>query len=204
MAGIVQNANTAAGWISDYKKIISGKGANYISLEIPTGVTAIRDYAFYNFRMQVNGLYKVKIPSSVKTIGYGAFYNSRATKVEIENGTTTIRGGAFASNSTLTTINFPNSITTIRLGNLSSMEYTPPFEGCSNLQYVTMEDGFNCNNLNLSASTKYSAETIAEWIDALIDRTGDTAYTLAIGATNLNKLTAEQIAIATNKNWNLA
>jgi hypothetical protein len=41
-------------------------------------------------------------------------------------------------------------------------------------------------------------------LEALADRTGETAYTLTIGATNLNKLTAEQKAIAIGKNWNLA
>jgi len=39
---------------------------------------------------------------------------------------------------------------------------------------------------------------------ALADRTGQTAYTLTLGATNLKKLSDEQKAIATDKNWTLA
>jgi hypothetical protein len=78
------------------------------------------------------------------------------------------------------------------------------FQNCANLEFVTIEPGFNCNDLNLSVSTRYSVETIVSWLEALADRTGETAYTLTMGATNLNKLTDEQKAIAIGKNWNLA
>lgn len=78
------------------------------------------------------------------------------------------------------------------------------FQNCTSLENVSIADGFNCNNLNLAASTRYSAETIMSWLEALADRTGQTPYTLTIGTTNLNKLTAEQKVIATNKNWTLA
>lgn len=78
------------------------------------------------------------------------------------------------------------------------------FNNCSSLENATIENGFNCNGLNLSSSILYSVETIVSWLEALADRTGETAYTLTMGTTNLNKLTNEQKAIATNKNWNLA
>ena len=106
-----------------------------------------------------------------------------------------IGSSAFRNCSSLTTINLPNSITSISV-------YA--FDGCRSLTDVTVESGFNCNNLNLSVSTRYTAETIVSWLEALADRTGQTTFTLTIGATNLNKLTAEQKAIATNKNWTLA
>lgn len=203
MAGIEQNANTAAGWITNYKKVTSGKGGSFLNLNIPSGVTAIRDYAFYKFKTASYSLRKVVIPSTVRIIGYGAFYNSGVTTFEIEKGVTTLGGGAFAHNSSLTTVNLPNSITQIRFG-LELVEYIDPFYECTKLQYVTFEDGFNCNDLVLSASTKYSADTIVSWLNALNDRTGLSAYTLIIGSTNIAKLTAQEIAIATNKNWNLA
>jgi hypothetical protein len=40
-------------------------------------------------------------------------------------------------------------------------------------------------------------------INGLADRTGQSALTFAMGATNLAKLTAEDIAVGTNKNWNI-
>jgi hypothetical protein len=78
------------------------------------------------------------------------------------------------------------------------------FYGCSSLTNLTLAQGFNCNGLNVSASTLFTAETIVACLEALADRTGQTAYTITFGTTNLNKLTAEQKAIAINKNWNLA
>ena len=69
---------------------------------------------------------------------------------------------------------------------------------------VALGDNFNCNGLNLSSSTKYSVDTLVAMFTALADRTGQTAYTLTLGATNLKKLSDEQKAIATDKNWTLA
>jgi len=74
---------------------------------------------------------------------------------------------------------------------------------CSSLTNLTLAQGFNCNGLDVHWSTRFTAETIVACLEALADRTGQTAYTITFGTTNLNKLTAEQIAIATNKNWNL-
>ena len=140
----------------------------------------------------------VKYEAGVTTL-YNSLFRSciNLKKVELPNTLTTIQARAFQSCSSLSTINFPNSLTSIPSGN-------QPFQLCTSLENVTIENGFNCNYLNLSSSTKYSVETMVSWFNALADRTGDTAYTFTIGATNLNKLTAEQKAIATNKNWTLA
>jgi hypothetical protein len=56
----------------------------------------------------------------------------------------------------------------------------------------------------VSSSTLFTIETLVAMLEALKDLTGQTAKTLTIGRTNLAKLTEEQIAIATNKNWTLA
>lgn len=103
--------------------------------------------------------------------------------------------GAFSGCSSLTTVNLPSGVTSIGI---------QAFDSCRSLKDVTFGNNFNCNNLNLSASTLYTREIILQWLNALSDRTGDTAYKLTIGATNLAKLTEEDILIATNKNWTLA
>ena len=41
-------------------------------------------------------------------------------------------------------------------------------------------------------------------INALVDRSSTSSYTLNLGSTNLAKLSPEQKAIATNKNWILS
>ena len=78
------------------------------------------------------------------------------------------------------------------------------FTNCSRLTNVTLGNNFNCDNLDLSVSTKYSVDTLVAMLTALADRTGQTAYTLTLGTTNLAKLSDEQKAIATDKNWTLA
>lgn len=72
------------------------------------------------------------------------------------------------------------------------------------LKDVILGQGFNASGFDISSSTLYSVDTLVAMLEALADRTGETAYTLTIGTTNINKLTAEQRSIATNKNWNLA
>ena len=134
--------------------------------------------------------------SNIISIGVNAFYGcSSLTTINLLDSLTSIGIEAFRFCTSLTTINLPDSLTSIGGG---------AFQNCSSLENVTIENGFNCNNLNLSASTKYSVETMVSWFEALADRTGQAPFTLTIGSTNLNKLTAEQKAIATNKNWTLA
>ena len=116
-------------------------------------------------------------------------------KIELPENLLRLDGYMFYNCLSLKQINIPATLSTI-MGTA--------FYNCSSLENVTIKNGFNCNNLNLSSSTLYSAATIVSWLNALADRTGQTAYTLTIGSTNLAKLSAAEIAIATNKNWNLA
>lgn len=59
-------------------------------------------------------------------------------------------------------------------------------------------------NFKISVSTQFTREALIEIIGNLVDRTGTTAKTLTMGATNMAKLTAEDIAVATDKNWTVA
>lgn len=134
--------------------------------------------------------------SNLISIGNEAFRNCTSlTSINLPDSLTSIGGSAFNGCTSLTSISLPNSLTSI--GGYA-------FYVCQSLENVTIENGFNCNNLDLSSSTRYSAETMVSWFEALADRTGQAPFTLTIGSTNLNKLTAEQKAIATNKNWTLA
>lgn len=126
----------------------------------------------------------------------GAFSGcSKLKYVEFKEGLTHLGNYTFMRDSNLTTINLPSSLTSIG---------KDIFYACAKLEFVELGQGFNANNLVLSVSTKYSRETILSWLNALADRTGETTYKLTIGATNLKKLTEEDIAIATAKNWTLS
>lgn len=120
--------------------------------------------------------------------------NENVTTLILPKGLASIADGVLWYMSHLSTLFLPNSI--VNIGSFA-------FNGCVSLKDVTIEQGFNCA-IDLSTSTLYTAETIVSWLEALADRTGQATFTLTIGTTNLNKLTAEQKAIATNKNWTLA
>ena len=136
------------------------------------------------------------IPDGVTSIGSFAFSGCKSlTNITIPDGVTSIGNNAFSYCERLAIITMPNSVTSIG---------TAAFAGCYMLEFVELGQGFNANNLNLSASTLYTRETILQWLNALADRTGQTAYKLIIGEPNIKKLTEEDIAIATAKNWTLA
>lgn len=163
---------------------------------------------------------------NVGTNVFGLSGNKNAKNLEIieftescfMTGQSDMPGGTFASMEKLREIRLPNSITYFAyqvFNNLPSLQkinipnnlntaHIYAFVSCPNLEFVKIENGFNCNNLNLGFSTKYSRETILSWLNALKDRTGEVSYKLMIGLTNLAKLTAEDIKIATDKNWTLA
>lgn len=152
----------------------------------------LQDGAFANCSKLTN----ITLSGNVTSIGNRVFYAcSNLNSISIPNSVISIGDQAFRDCSNLKSITIPNSVTSI--GNSA-------LERCPNLVEVAIAQGFNCNNLVLSASPLYTRETILQWLNALADRTGQTAYKLTIGKTNLAKLTEEDIAIATAKNWTLA
>ena len=112
-------------------------------LEIPEGVTTIKNYAFTG----LNTIRSVTIPNSVTYIGYYAFYGcSGLTSVTIPNSVTSIGDYAFFC-CNMTSVTIPNSVTSIG-------EWA--FNYCSWLTSVTIGSGVsdiedyafgNCNNL---------------------------------------------------------
>lgn len=170
-------------------------------------------------------------PRRYKNIGtnvFGLSGNKNAKNLEIieftdscfMTGESDMSGNTFGSMEKLREIRLPNSITRftfqvfsdlpslkkINIPNSLNKTHTYPFTNCPNLEFVEIENGFNCDGLNLgsSGSTKFSRETILSWLNALKDRTGEISYKFMIGSTNLKKLTAEDIKIATDKNWTLS
>ena len=78
--------------------------------------------------------------------------------------------------------------------NINSM-----FNGCSKLQYIRFK-GIIPISLILTYP-QLDVDSLMSAINALKDLTGETSKTLSLGTTNLDKLTDEQKAIATAKNW---
>ena len=63
---------------------------------------------------------------------------------------------------------------------------------------------FGTNQVSWLYGTKLDRASLRALINGLADLTGQTAQTLDIGATLMAKLTEEDIAVATNKNWTIA
>lgn len=74
------------------------------------------------------------------------------------------------------------------------------FNGCSNLVDLTINGELRAG-LYLNYVNKLTVESLMSVINALVDLTGENSKTLTLGATNLAKLSDEQKAVATNKNW---
>lgn len=162
-----------------------------------TSIIGSGGWAARGFLGNTPALETLRLPTGLTLLPYSFLSGSGIKEFTIPNTVTHIYDFVLDGHNYhgLQTLHIPNSVISIGDNNV--------FRNQSDLKNVTIENGFNCNNLRLNASTLYSVETIVSWLEALADRTGETAYTLTIGTTNLNKLTAEQRAIATNKNWNL-
>ena len=159
--------------------------AKITTVIIPSGVTNIGSYAF-NGCVKINN---ITIPSGVTLIDSSAFLGCTSfTNIIVPSSVTTIQGGVFQNCTGLTTISLPNAT------------IYNAFSGCTNLEFVTLANGFN-SNLMLSASTKFSRDTIMAMINAYANASGKT---LTIGTTNLAKLSTEDKAVASNKGLTLA
>lgn len=165
-----------------------------------------------------SSLEKISIPEGIVTIGPDGFFSCNNLKsIELADSMRTIDAGAFQGCDNLTSINFLNMVTLgdrafLYCSHLTNVIFPntlkeiarTAFDACVQLTDVTLGDDFDCNNLSLAASTKYTRETIVSWFNALKDRTGESlSYKLTIGNQNLKKLTSEDIAIANNKNWTI-
>ena len=124
-------------------------------------------------------------------------YCSSLTDVVIPSGVTTLGNAAFYTCTRMKHISLPNTLTSI---NCTVASTNNTFAACTGLETVTLEDNFNCNISLDSCSVLTNA---AEMLTKLKDLTGETAKTITFAKTVYDSLTADEIAVATNKNWNV-
>ena len=83
--------------------------------------------------------------------------------------------------------------------------HSSTFAHATNLTTLTISGVIANNGFNVSKNTKLTHESLMSIINALKDYSGTTTTkTVTLGAENLTKLTDEEKAIATSKNWSLA
>ena len=110
------------------EKILVAYTGTETDITLPSDITQILNYAFYN----CSDLMSVTIPNSVTSIGNYAFYNcSSLTSVTIGNSVTSIGSFAFSDCKRLTSITIPNGVTSIGDG---------AFSRCSGLTSIAIPD----------------------------------------------------------------
>jgi hypothetical protein len=179
----------------------------------PSARGALKEFVFDNCPYIFNiansyfyfcsSLEKIVLPENLVELPSACFAYGGLTCVKeliIPNSVTNIGNQALPASTSLETMHIPAKLSSVGYGN-------GLFQNSNNypaLRNLTIGKDFNFNGLNFSGSKLLSVEVLVNCLKALADRTGETAYTLTMGATNLNKLTDEQKAIAIGKNWNLA
>lgn len=200
MADIVTNINRAISDFDSIKSAIEAKGVtvgNAPTSEYSNKIAEIQSGGQEIYFNSEGRCYtkNLMFPSNVTSIGGSVYSKCGIISLTIHNGIKSIGQNAFNVCSELISVYMANSVTSIG---------AQAFGYCKNITTITLEKDIDCTGLNFSWSTKLTAETMVDMFEALKDNTGTTAKTLTLGATNLAKLTDEQIQIATNKNWNVA
>lgn len=89
----------------------------------------------------------------------------------------------------------------------TAQRWTNAFHNCKSLETLTIDGVINGHNFNVAASAKLTHESLMSIITALKDYSKDTSGTvwkITLGATNIAKLTEDEIAIAEAKGWEVA
>lgn len=151
------------------------------------------------------GLTSVTITNGSGSTGNKCFYDCTSLQeIYLNTNHTTIGSQLFYNCTSLKTVFLPSSITTVTnncLTSTSSSYYI--FYNCTALEDVQLGQDWNMS-LILNVSNNIAVESMVAMFESLKDLTGESKKTLTLGSTNLNKLTDEQKAVATNKNWTLA
>lgn len=157
------------------------------SVAIPESVTQIRNWAFSNAKLK-----SISIPNSIKSIGYGTFYDCESlVLVELPQGLQEISNNAFSGCTSLKNINLPGSISYIGWD---------VFKDCSSLESIVwptrcntaLGSFINCTNLrkvefkNTIQTLWYTPFDGCNNIDTLICR-ASTPPTLQIGGIDVTK-----------------
>lgn len=165
-------------------------GTKIKKLEIPEGITRIKDGAFFGGE----DFTTLTLPSSVSAIGENAFADCGFTSITIPNSVTYLGWGSFKGNYNLTSVTIPNSVTTIggyafyysgltsvTIPNSVTEIYEYTFEGCANLTSVTIPYG-------VKTIGDYAFRNCGKWSYVSIPNSVTSIGTDAFGGTDITKV----------------
>lgn len=131
-----------------------------LRLELPEGLTAIGDLAFYDCQ----NLGVVTIPNSVKRIGNYAFAQCKnLTMLNLSNALETIQEGAFSDCVNLTSLRLPESLKTIGMKAFYRCESIPTVTVPAGVTTIGMSAFSYCKSL-VSADVKAPISAVPEWL----------------------------------------
>ena len=161
------------------------------SIDLPV-LSSAGNSTFYN----CTSLTSVTLPSLIEVKG-STFNNCEfLTNVALPVLTNINGGYTFNNCKSLTSVSIP------LLTSISSA--TNMFGKCSLLTDVLLGSSSISTNISFSDSPSLSDASITNIINALADLTGSTSRKLTLNSTTYAKLTSEQIASITSKNWTVA
>ncbi len=152
--------------------------------------------AAFNNKYWNDYTFKPKYPIVITDKGYDILTNAEITDTKVD------MDYSLASSLRLLFSQCSKLITIRKLIVSEMCEYDRTFNNCKALENITFE-GKIAGNISFSNSAKLSATSIQNIIDHLADLTGGTAQTLTLHADVGAKLTDEQKATITAKNWTL-
>ena len=177
-----------------YEKILVAYHGTNTELILPSYITKINQYAFYNCK----GLTSITIPNSVTSIGEEAFYNCTGlTSVTIGGSVTSIGTWAFKDCTRLTSITIPNSVTSIggsafegctgltsvTIGNSVTSIGNSAFEGCTGLTSITIPN--SVTSIGKYAFSNCTGLTTVNWNATACTSAGSWDYPIFKGCSNL-------------------
>lgn len=151
----------------------------------------------------------------VQELDFGFEYNRQRTLfLGLSTKAKSIRR-AFYNNNYMTSLYGPEIDTPIEMGGITNIQSDtfstiPKLVNCGGLKDIgkafTQSTNSSYHVVNFSSCSNLSHDSLMNIINNAWDlaASGKNAQKLMLGATNLAKLTAEEIAIATNKGWNVS
>ncbi len=162
-------------------------------------------FASFECFRQCENLVYAKILQPLNGIICGSMF-VYCTKLEtciLPEGATIIENAVCGNCTSLKTVYLPSSLTSDKNNYLKTYNGAHVLYNCTALEDVQVGKDWNMS-LYLAMSNNLTIDSMVAMFNNLKDLTGETAKTLTLGTTNLAKLSDEQKAIATNKNWTLA
>ena len=194
-------------------KTLLVKGVEHSStstLVIPEGITKINDYSlkfFKNVTMvkipssvenidrsfsEDTYLTEITIPSTIKDISYDAFKNCTSLKTVTLNNSGTIGTSAFNGCTALTRVNIGTGALVIDawFDLYPSTKKSIPFEGCSKLEYINIEDFTSFNNikgLEYLMDSQYGTKATKTLLVKGVEHSSTSTLIIPEGITKINE-----------------